>query len=567
MKNENGIKYFAYLRKSTESEDRQVQSIESQRDEMNKIIKDNKLNVVEFIDESFTAKKPGRKKFNEMIERISNGEANGILTWNPNRISRNSVDTGSVIYLFDQGVLKEIKTPTQTFKNDPNDKFLLSLFCSQAKLENDNKGVDVKRGMRKKAELGWFPGPAKPGYLNEKYAEKGYKEILVDPIRFTLIQKAFQTILSRKHSPARVLDLLNNEWGYTTPMKRRLGGKPMRKSQFYKMLTDIFYYGYYEHGGIIYKGKHQPMITKAEFEELQTTIGHNQTSPNKAQHNEAFYGDFKCGECGGYMTPDVKIQTICSNCKNKFSSRHKDHCPECMTKIFEMTNPKQLRYVYYNCKGNKNPNCSQRKVIREDEVINQFTEILKGIKISEKMTQWFVKQLNKINNAELKDQVCVTESLTIKRDDITKRKHNLLQMKISPQNTNGQMLNDTDFITQNNALDKEIELIDQNIANSHEKSKLWAELTIDTFNFACYAPYHFENGDYETRKSILLGFGSNITIKDSKVSVILPEHLEIIKKVNNLVKSRKEIFEPKEKLLHKEKTASFETAFPTWHGQ
>ena len=169
--NNEANKYFVYLRKSTESEDRQVLSIQSQKDEINKIIKENKLKVIEYIDESYSAKKPGRKKFNEMIERINKGEANSILTWHPNRLSRNSVDSGNVIYLLDQGKLNEIKTPSQIFKNDPNDKFLLSLFCGQAKLENDNKSVDVKRGMKKKAELGWFPGPARPGYVNEKYAE------------------------------------------------------------------------------------------------------------------------------------------------------------------------------------------------------------------------------------------------------------------------------------------------------------------------------------------------------------------------------------------------------------
>ena len=66
----------------------------------------------------------------------------------------------------DRGKLIEVRTPGQIFRNNPNDKFLLNLFCSQAKLENDNKGVDVKRGLQAKVKSGWFPGAAPVGYKN-----------------------------------------------------------------------------------------------------------------------------------------------------------------------------------------------------------------------------------------------------------------------------------------------------------------------------------------------------------------------------------------------------------------
>ena len=567
MKNENKMKYFVYMRKSTEAEDRQILSIQSQKDEMMKIIKDDKISIVDFIDESYSAKKPGRAKFNEMIRRIENGEANAILSWNPNRLSRNSVDTGIIIYLLDQKKLIEVKTPTQIFKDTPNDKFLLNLFCSQAKLENDNKSVDVIRGMNKKAKNGWFPGQARPGYYNDKYGEKGEKEILPDQIRFPLIKKVFKTILSRTHSPAQVLEMLNNDWGYTSGKRKRLGRKPMRKSQFYKMLSDPFYYGYFKFGGEIYKGKHEAMISKEEYENIQSLLGRNQSSPNGASYNDVFYRTFTCGECGGQICPDVKIQTICSHCKTKFASRNRDVCPNCKTKIFDMVNPKQLRYVYYTCKGNKNPNCSQKRGVNEESVLSQLKEELKKIRISEKMTKWFVAQLSKINNKEVKDLVNIGEALREKLNDTKKTKQNLIKLKIAPNNINGEIMSDDEFVEQKNIVDKEITDLMTKIHGAEEKSKLWTELAIDTFNFACYASYHFDTGDYETKKNILTGFGSNIEILDGKVNVILPKHLEIIKRVNNLIITKKEIIEPKEFVLHKRKTGSLEPVSPTWHGR
>src|SRR5205085_2283722 len=122
-----------------------------------------------------------RKLFNEMVRMIERGEANAILVWHPNRLSRNSVDTGLLIYLMDEGKLLEIRTPGQAFKNTPNDKFLFNLLCSQAKLENDNKSVDVKRGLKTKAGMGWRPGFAPLGYLNHTN-EQAVDIIIEDPI-------------------------------------------------------------------------------------------------------------------------------------------------------------------------------------------------------------------------------------------------------------------------------------------------------------------------------------------------------------------------------------------------
>ena len=72
-------KYILYARKSTDVEDKQVLSIEAQITELKEFAKKLDLHVIDTLIEKQTAKKPGRPVFGGMLERIKDGEADGIL--------------------------------------------------------------------------------------------------------------------------------------------------------------------------------------------------------------------------------------------------------------------------------------------------------------------------------------------------------------------------------------------------------------------------------------------------------------------------------------------------------
>ena len=221
----------------------------------------------------------------------------------------------------DRGKLLEVRTPGQVFRNTPNDKFLLSLFCNQAKLENDNKGEDVKRGLRRKAEMGWIPYSAKPGYMNDPHAEKGNKTIKKDLDRFPIIQEAWRLLLTGAWPTPKILEHINIKLGYTSPRRKSLGGKPMVRSQIYTMFKDPFYYGSFEFpvgSGNWRKGLHEPMITEEEFWRAQELLGRKgRPCPKKKAH--IYSGLMECGECSGTVYADEKHQLICPQCKLKFA--------------------------------------------------------------------------------------------------------------------------------------------------------------------------------------------------------------------------------------------------------
>lgn len=121
------MKYFLYARKSTDEPDRQILSIEAQITELKEFAERENLEIKETFIESQTAKIPGRPIFNEMIKKIESGEAEGILAWHPDRLARNSIDGGQIIYLIDTGKITALKFPTFWFDPTPQGKFMLNI--------------------------------------------------------------------------------------------------------------------------------------------------------------------------------------------------------------------------------------------------------------------------------------------------------------------------------------------------------------------------------------------------------------------------------------------------------
>ena len=188
------IEYCLYARKSSEDDERQAMSIDSQIKEMQTLAQREDLFVKEIREESHSAKLSGQRPvFNQLLIDIEQGEFKGIITWAPDRLSRNAGDLGKLVDLMDQGKLHQIKTYSQTFSNNPNEKFLLMILCSQAKLENDNRGINVKRGLRAKCEMGWRPGFAPIGYKNI-LSNNRISQIVLDSERAPIIKLIFRLL-------------------------------------------------------------------------------------------------------------------------------------------------------------------------------------------------------------------------------------------------------------------------------------------------------------------------------------------------------------------------------------
>jgi len=297
------VKYCLYARKSSEQDERQAMSIDSQTKEMRAMAERDGLNIVDFKQESFSAKESGKRPvFNEMLGDLKNGKYEGILTWAADRLSRNAGDLGSLVDLMDSNKLQQIRTYGQSFSNTPNEKFLLMILCSQAKLENDNRGVNVKRGIRAKCETGWRPCMPPLGYFTRGASGKG-KDVIIDEERAPYIVKMFK--MSAEGKSGRHI----RQWLENNDVKTR-GDKLIPLSMIYRMLGSSFYYGEFEYpkgSGKWYQANHSPLITKELFDKVQVQL---KVPPKTKWGSKEFpYKQFlKCYTCGSSIVGEQKTK-------------------------------------------------------------------------------------------------------------------------------------------------------------------------------------------------------------------------------------------------------------------
>ena len=245
-------KFFIYARKSTDSEDRQVRSIGDQLSELRELADKENIEVVDVLVEKQTAKIPGRPIFAEMLKRIETGEATGILAWHPDRLARNSVDGGQIIYLVDTGVIQEMKFPTFWFDPTPQGKFMLSIAFGQSKYYVDNLSENIKRGHRQKLKNGIWPQKAPLGFLNNKET----KQIYIDKEKAPFIKRAFETYAAGNHTLKNLRKIING-----LGLKSRTGDL-LSVSNYQYFLQNPIYCGVIRYNGEIYNGKHKPIISK-----------------------------------------------------------------------------------------------------------------------------------------------------------------------------------------------------------------------------------------------------------------------------------------------------------------
>ncbi len=567
MDKEITLRYIGYARKSSEdNKERQAASLPEQLYVLEGIKARHNLAIIEILQESKSAHKAGRELFNAMLEKVEVGKANAILTWHPNRLCRNPLDSGRILYLMDEGKLIEIRTPSRTYHNTPEDKFMLTLEFGISKKDSDDKSIVVVRGLGKKARDGWRPGVAPVGYLNDKTTESGFRKILTDSERLPFVKKIFELF----HTGTPVIEIhriAKDEWHFATRQKKRSGGKQLSISMFYAILTNPFYIGKYEYpigSGKWYEGQHEKTISEEIFNEIQLKLGRR--SQYRLKHHEyAYTGSLvRCGSCSSSIVAEQKLQCICTNCKLKFSLTkiNKEKCTACNTRIEDMVKPTILHYTYYRCSRKKNSACRER-AIRIDRLEEQIDEKLTHVEISPLFMDWAIRQIHKANDNERNFREDAIDGIKRAHDQCRKKLDNLLQLKISPANSDGGLLSDEQYKREKDTLEQELRGLEKQLGTIDNRMLQANEDTVKAFTFAARAKERFATDDLKIKRDIFMGLGSHLTLKDRIVDIDSPKYILTLKEMKEDAPIIGEAVAPEKELAMKAQFEEKYASIPT----
>ena len=488
------MRYFLYARKSTDEPDRQILSIEAQLAELREYAKKENLVIVKEFIESKTAKEPGREVFNDMVAAIEQGTAQGIVAWHPDRLARNSIDGGRIIYLVDTAKITALKFPTFWFDPTPQGKFMLSIAFGQSKYYIDNLSENVKRGFRQKLRNGICPGTAPLGYINDKNT----RTILPDKDRAVFIRKTFELYSSGDYPLAEVRRIMNE-----AGLKGR-HPEPLSTSNYQYMLRNPAYYGVIRYNGEIHEGKHEPLITKALFDKCQEVMVRKSKPKGPKLKSYIYRGLFHCKECGCFITTET-----------------------------------QKGHNYLRCTKRKG-SCTE-PYVREELITERIKGELQAVSLPTALANGLILMAEE-ERATLAQAVGLTvQKLRVDIDILNNKMNALLDLVIS-----GQITQDEYAQKKRSFLNEKIDLQDKVAAFARQSANRF-EPEINFYREAALVGEVVGRGKPEENREIMKKIGSNFRIGRKELSFELKKPWGFLLNFNFSRAQNSEFFSEKEK--------------------
>jgi len=484
-------KFFLYARKSTDVEDKQVLSIDAQLTELRSFAREQNLEVVEEFIEKQSAKIPGRPIFGQMLKRIERGEVSGIVSWHPDRLARNSVDGGQIVYFLDTGKLASLKFPSHWFENTPQGKFSLSMAFVQSKYFVDSLSENTKRGLRQKVRMGIFPSQAPVGYLNDSRT----KTIVVEKRKSKIVRLAFERYVKGNQRLEDIANFLAKS-GVTTRT-----GKRISKTKASFILSNPFYIGLFKYGGELHEGRHEPIISKKLFDEAQEMLKLRGQPERKAKNEpQPFCGLISCASCGMMITGEHKFK------RQKNGNVHE--------------------YTYYRCsKKSKTIKCPE-SAVREKELDRQLSSLIQKVSLPKDWAEELLKMAEKdfSNSAP-----SLTASVKEKEEKL-----NVISQKLERLLTGylDQVIEQVDYTSQKAKLLSEKKSLQEEMTSLSHKQNDWLEPMKEWIKDAQTLDGIARDTDLFSKKVKAKEiFGSNLLLGEKTVRASTPKILNSFGKI------------------------------------
>ena len=494
MNNLKELKYGLYARKSNESEDKQIASLDDQVEAMEELAEREGYRIIKkaIFKESKSAKIPyKREKFDELIEMLKNGTIDGVLTYKSNRLSRNPTESGIVQQMLFDKEIKAIVTKEKNYLPDDNALYFSIDAAQDTQFSRDLSRIVTDR-MKQKAKRGVFPGKVPIGYRNVRESlTSDVRIIVIDEKRFPLVRRMWDMALTGQYSVSQIARIADKEWGLKTRKTKKRGGAPLSVSGVYAMFQKPFYMGVVKFGDVQnVDGTHTRMVTPEEFQRVQSLI-RRKDAPRPSEEtakNDPFpyRGLVKCGECGCLITYTKMVK------KRKNGNVH----------------------TYEYCYCTQKRECSQKMTVSKMTPQEMTTAIRKEISkytIMDEFFQWTCQYLDEFHEDEAnkREAILNTQMKAIKaaERDINDLQRALYRGKVD----------EGFYKSEKKDLDDRLIVLRGQFEDQQNANKRQRQLLEKYFNFARYAKEDFESDDDLKKKEVLSIIGQNLLMQDGKL--------------------------------------------------
>lgn len=467
----NTNSYAIYLRKSSDENHKQEQSLVTQKRICEEWAVSNNLNIYNIFEEKASAMDDGnRPVFDEVISLVKNGVINAILVAHMDRLARNFIEAGELIKLLEQGLLKEIRTPNKVFSNKGDSIYMYFDFVF-ATYYSRQLSVKVKEGIQTKLQKGEYPSNAPTGYVNKD------KKIYPDPQKAPFIKRCYELYATGDYSQKDLVKILYKE-GFRTE-----AGNKVRKSVIGRILNDPIYWGKIRRKGVIYDGVHKPIVSVKLANQVQKIL-EEKNNPKKANHKFLYRGFMFCEECGCKLTATKKTKN------------NKD-------------------YVYYYCTNGKGGCTQHRKYLNEQSIEDLFIELMKDFQLDREKAEI---SLNIYKNEVLKEIDYQKKSKELLQKQLTKVEEKLDKLLDLYLNGN---LDERKYKEKQNNLKREESTIKETINSKNtQKVETTLEILDKIKDYCCDAEKLYSDGNSLVKENMLKSLLWKTTVENGKIASI-----------------------------------------------
>ena len=331
-----------YTRVSSDEQRKSGYSLDYQKKQGEEYARANNLHVVKIYSEWYTAKRPGRPLFNEMLDFCKKNKIKNLIFLKSDRASRNGVDSANLVYMAEHLDYNIHLIQDRLILNNQakaTDFLVFEINNCISDFYPRNLSVDVSTKMREKAEQGYYPSRAPIGYENKRINHRSYLQI--NPEKAFYIKLIFDLYSSGQYSYMTLAAEMRQR-GFKMSEKTTCSRRNIED-----ILNNPIYMGdFIWNGKRYYSGKHEPIISPELYTMCQRIIK-NRTSGTVKTHDFIFTNMIKCKKCGCYMTAEIK----------------------------------KGKYIYYHCTGNRGGNCKRNSYIREQKIESAFIDVLKNLEL------------------------------------------------------------------------------------------------------------------------------------------------------------------------------------------